>query len=370
MADTYTTNWITHIKDYGVSPETTYQIRDAQLWDVTGSTFVVGHAGDTYAVGDLVEYQGDVYQCIAAYTTTASSTSPSSDTTHWSNRDNLMAVIAAIEGSASTTDEKLKVGALTSGTDYFPILAITTDAGTAATRQIDKTYQSIKVNILGGSTTSEGKATLTLGNTTAYNVANNATGVIKLYSNYGDLYELSVNSPGAADNVNGTRLYLPILSNAAYGRLAAIPTAGTAVGTTTKPVYVNALGKILECSTYAGGTSVTLNGASASGTSITIYAPTSAGTSGQMLVSTGGAPAWKNRPSATQSGTTGITIPAHGTTSIKQFSTGGSFKAEVDANHVLSFTYTAATGSNVTVVTGTAHTVTDTGHTHSISWPT
>lgn len=65
------------------------------------------------------------------------------------------------------------------------------------------------------------------------------------------------------------------------------------VGSTSKPVYLNG-GTATECSTYAGGTAVTLNGSGKGGSTASFYAPTSAGTSGQVLTSSGGAPGWTN----------------------------------------------------------------------------
>ena len=66
-------------------------------------------------------------------------------------------------------------------------------------------------------------------------------------------------------------------------------------GSTTKPIYTSAAGTFAECSTYAGGTAVTLNGTSKAASTASMYAPTSAGTSGQVLVSSGsGAPTWEN----------------------------------------------------------------------------
>ena len=65
------------------------------------------------------------------------------------------------------------------------------------------------------------------------------------------------------------------------------------LGSTSKPVYTSAAGTFAECSTYAGGTAVTLNGAGKGGSTASFYAPTSVGTSGQVLVSSGsGAPSW------------------------------------------------------------------------------
>lgn len=84
------------------------------------------------------------------------------------------------------------------------------------------------------------------------------------------------------------------------------------LGSTTKPVYTSAAGTFAECSTYAGGTAVTLNGTSKAANTASFYAPTGAGTSGQYLKSNGsGAPSWTNFPAISSLGytetTTGIT---------------------------------------------------------------
>jgi hypothetical protein len=64
------------------------------------------------------------------------------------------------------------------------------------------------------------------------------------------------------------------------------------LGSGTKPIYLSS-GTATECSTYAGGTAVTLNNASKAASTASFYAPTGAGTSGQLLKSSGsGAPTW------------------------------------------------------------------------------
>lgn len=65
------------------------------------------------------------------------------------------------------------------------------------------------------------------------------------------------------------------------------------LGSSSKPVYTSADGTFAECSSYAGGTAVTLNGTSKAASTASLYAPTGAGTSGQFLQSNGsGAPSW------------------------------------------------------------------------------
>lgn len=71
--------------------------------------------------------------------------------------------------------------------------------------------------------------------------------------------------------------------------------SSSSVGTSTKPVYVAANGRITAGSSYAGGTAVTLNGSSKAASTASFYAPTAAGTSGYWLKSAGsGAPTWNS----------------------------------------------------------------------------
>ena len=62
------------------------------------------------------------------------------------------------------------------------------------------------------------------------------------------------------------------------------------VGSSTKPIYLSS-GEATECSTYAGGTAITLNGTSKAAATASFYAPTSSGSANQFLISSGsGAP--------------------------------------------------------------------------------
>lgn len=58
------------------------------------------------------------------------------------------------------------------------------------------------------------------------------------------------------------------------------------VGTATQPVYLFC-GILTQCSAYAGGTALTLNGTSQAASTASIYAPTTNGTAGQIVVSAG-----------------------------------------------------------------------------------
>lgn len=64
-------------------------------------------------------------------------------------------------------------------------------------------------------------------------------------------------------------------------------------GSSTQPIYLSS-GTATTCSTYAGGTAVTLNGASKAASTASFYAPISAGTAGYTLISSGAAPIWSS----------------------------------------------------------------------------
>lgn len=69
---------------------------------------------------------------------------------------------------------------------------------------------------------------------------------------------------------------------------------GTAKGSSTKPIYVPNTGIVTECSTYAGGTAVTLNNSSKAASTASFYAPTAGGAANKVLIGNGttSAPTW------------------------------------------------------------------------------
>ena len=131
-------------------------------------------------------------------------------------------------------------------------------------------------------------------------------------------------------------------SNPVYFSNAGVPVActmanlsvGTAsklgsstLGSTTKPIYLST-GTATECSTYAGGTKVTLNGTAKGGSTASFYAPTSYGTSGYFLKSNGenSAPTWVSastlRNSIGLGNTTGTLAVSNGGTGATTFTSG------------------------------------------------
>ena len=67
-------------------------------------------------------------------------------------------------------------------------------------------------------------------------------------------------------------------------------------GSATTPIYL-AAGTATECTTYAGGTAVTLNNSSKAGSTASFYAPTSGGTANYVLIGNGttSAPTWAEK---------------------------------------------------------------------------
>ncbi len=133
----------------------------------------------------------------------------------------------------------------------------------------------------------------------------NETGNIKLPSSAPTGGYISVN--GTASGNGGFFKSDGSIDNNSY-----IPVAPSALGSATKPIYLSSNSVFSECSTYAGGTAVTLNGESKAASTASFYSPTSAGTSGQYLKSNGsGAPTWADLPAdsdtkVTQTKTTDI----------------------------------------------------------------
>lgn len=93
----------------------------------------------------------------------------------------------------------------------------------------------------------------------------------------------------------------------------------TTLGGATKPIYLNN-GTATECSSYAGGTAVTLNNSSKAASTASFYAPTSSGTSGQILKSNGStAPTWMNISDIAIGSTTGTLSVGRGGTGATSF---------------------------------------------------
>ena len=252
----------------------------------------------------------------------------------------------AFNGNASsaTYATNSRVTATTTAGTYYP----TWTSGTAAnTDYVLRGNSNFRYNVVAGTTSAEGYDSIYLGNSTAKGTANNSTGRLLLYSSSSSYHTLvgaattstiahtlpatagTILNTGTTSvtqkqtsgteiatikiNNSDTKIYAPSIPSLGLGTEASNTTAGSLVksiavsghtitvtkytgtlGSGTKPIYFNS-GVPTECSTYAGGTKVTLNGADKGASTASFYAPTAGGTAGQVLVSGGSsAPGWKD----------------------------------------------------------------------------
>lgn len=161
---------------------------------------------------------------------------------------------------------------------------------------IDATYEdstlTLKLKNPNGTQISSKEVTISISGT-----AENAD---KLDGQHGDYYLTWSNMSGKIPYNKLPSLYVgdkAVSSSSSSSFKVVTYTGSSAIGSTTKPVYLNASGAITAsnasvgsatqpvymsngvitaCSNYAGGTNLTVNGASKGGTSASIYAPTNA----------------------------------------------------------------------------------------------
>lgn len=93
----------------------------------------------------------------------------------------------------SNTDEKLKIAAVTSGTQYYPIVAANSTA--AANRQYDST--GFKYKGTNGTTSAVGSSILELGNNTASGTANNKQAQLVMYGSNAKKATITLAAPSA-----------------------------------------------------------------------------------------------------------------------------------------------------------------------------
>lgn len=291
--------------------------------------------------------------------------------------------------SVTNTDEKLKVAEVTSGTTYSIIMG----SGTSANpRQYDST--GLLYTATTGTTSAEGTSSLAIGNATGTGTAGNKTGQLTLYNDKGYAVKLKPAS--------GTTAVTVTIPDTA-GTLALTSQIPTSAASHTTGISIAAHGTGTVIGVQSTTTSVT--GVSGSTTVRGVKTTTTTASKVGSGGSNGSASTWtfeeKTIPNVTAAGS-------------------GSFSATV-SNHVLSFSHThtgptignaikvqsksgggngtapnwsftdvtvpimadadttvpkaAASATTVpiknssasTFVTGTTHTITDNGHTHTLS---
>lgn len=141
----------------------------------------------------------------------------------------------------SNTDTKVTATATepTSATSWYPICSTTNTTSTATTVK----NPELRVTVLEGTASAEGKVEIVLGNSTASGTAGNKTGWVSLYNNKGKWTSVR---PHTGDTENRS-LYTP-----KAGGTLVCHTTDTAIGGTAKPVYVTAAGVATACSSDVG----------------------------------------------------------------------------------------------------------------------
>ena len=120
--------------------------------------------------------------------------------------------------SATLTDTKVSTAAVTSGTTYYPIVGA--DTTSAATKFYDKT--GISYTGKSGASSSEGYATLTLGNSTSSTASGGKTGRIEFYGQ--SQYKTTLESLTVSNN----SVFLP-LDSGTLALTSQVDTAATKV---------------------------------------------------------------------------------------------------------------------------------------------
>lgn len=263
--------------------------------------------GDVVMDGDqLREYvwSGSAWRLLGITTSTAYTQPTSTATNTW-----IAQISQGTDGKITATTGSLNTSGTWSGTaskatttantsdSIYPVGvksgATTTLLHDTSITMKGNTITAVTYNSTAASLTSETSttantakyATLTLGNNANVNTTTaHSEGQIVIYS--------AATQAHTIKGTSTTTAYTHTLPNST-GLLVSL-SSGTAKGSTTKPVYIPNTGIVTECSTYAGGTKVTFNGADKGASTASFYAPTAGGTAGHVLIGAGttAAPAW------------------------------------------------------------------------------
>lgn len=253
--------------------------------------------------------------------------------------------------TVTNTDEKLKVAEVTSATQYYPLVGTGT---TAVTRQYDTT--GLKYKGTTGTTSAVGSSILELGNSTTSGTAGNKQGQIILYGTNSKKATITLEAPSA-----DVALALPTSGGtlALTSQLPSVPT--TAASNTTG----------ITASTTATKTTL--------GTAFTIPNVTSAGSASTWVfedISCDDITSWSaGSGSASLSGAVNssdstqldITLSHTHTASSLSYTARTVSSKKSGANGSAPTLGTSFTVPNVTGNTSATVSITDNGHTHSLS---
>ena len=275
------------------------------------------------------------------------------------------------------TDAKLQVAEVTSATQYYPIVGTGT---TAATRQYDTT--GFKYKGTTGTTSAVGTALLELGNSTASGTANNKQGKIIIYGSTAYAHTIE-GAPTAArtltlPNATGTL--------ALTSQIPSVPTSATS-STTGISIAAHGTGTVIGVQS----TTTTASKASGANGSASTWAFEDVACD-DITAWSAGSGSFTSGAFSGGSGSFSATVSGH-VLSFSHTHTAATHGADSHTHTAPSLTYSAKTGSHVksggngtapswsftdvtvpikntsasTFVTGTTHTVTDNGHTHTLS---
>ena len=385
---------------------TTYDVKDKNALPLTGGTVT----GPTFFENSVDINEATVGDLIATgavtFTNYPTTIATSSDTNQLTLISNTKYVLTTPGGSFVFTtptdnDTKVSTAAVTSGTTYYPVVGANTTS--AATKFYDST--GITYTATNGTANgTNGAAVLALGNNTASSTANWKAGKLSLYGTTAYATTIVSGAPSAArtitlPNKDGT---VALTSDLAWGTVTGKPTA-TGSNTTGISIAAHATGSVIGVqSTTTTASKVTVGshstdyGVKTAGSASTwtfeektIPNVTAAGSGSASLtfaMDTTDTKKLKITFSHThtaptigtaikvqsKSGGSNGTAPTLGTAIKVQSKSGGAngtaptLGSKVPTVSASDVTVPIKNASASTFVTGTTHTVTDNGHTHSI----
>ena len=198
-----------------------------------------------------------------------------------------------LHGNATTATTATKLGTANKGSSMQPIY-LSSGAPTACTIPSNGAWWSAVPQILQD-------GVMEIGKYIDFHTTSNGT----------TDYDVRITAATTGLTISGTTVgtFSGNLSGNATTATTATKLGTDTKGSSTKPIYLSS-GAPTECSKYAGGTKVTLNGSSKGSSTASFYAPIAGGTSGYILKSNGSdAPTWlQTLPVA--NGGTGVTSAA------------------------------------------------------------
>lgn len=261
-----------------------------------------------------------------------------------------------ITNSSTNTDTKLQVAEVTSATQYYPLVGTGT---TAATRQYDTT--GFKYKGTTGTTSAVGSAILELGNSTASGTAGNKQAQLIMYGSNAKKATITLAAPSA-----DIALALPT-SGGTLALTSQIPSVPTSAASKTTGISIADHGttSVGSASNWSAGTAsswvfeeISIPNVTAAGSGSYSHSGFSGGSGSFSATVTSHVLSFSHTHTAAVYGTDSHThtAPTIGTAIKVQSKKSGS-----------NSTVPSLTITSTTVVNGKSHSITDPGHTHTLS---